>query len=66
MKSTEEWTRTKGKGFPEKDWVIENGILTVLGSSAGDHNSGGDIITKDQYGNFEQSLEFKILTGAKQ
>lgn len=62
--STNEWTGTKGNGFPEKGWVIENGILTVLGSSGGDHTSGGDIITKDQYGNFELSLEFKIPTGA--
>lgn len=63
-KSTDAWTGTKGKGFPEKGWVVEKGILTVLGSSGGDHSSGGDIITKDQYGNFELSLEFKIPTGA--
>ncbi|MDO1451251.1 DUF1080 domain-containing protein [Rhodocytophaga aerolata] len=63
-KSTEAWTGTKGNGFPEKGWVIENGILTVLGSSVGDHSSGGDIITKDQYGSFELSLEFKIPEGA--
>ncbi len=63
-KSTTAWTGTKGKGFPEKGWVVEDGILTVLGSSGGDHASGGDIITKDQYGNFELSLEFKIPKGA--
>jgi hypothetical protein len=62
--ATNEWTGTKGKGFPEKGWIIEDGILTVLGSHGTDHVSGGDIITKDQYGNFELSLEFKILRGA--
>lgn len=62
--TTNEWTGTKGMGFPEKGWVIEDGILTVLGSSGADHTSGGDIITKDQYGNFKLSLEFKIPKGA--
>lgn len=64
-KSTKEWTGTKGNGFPKSGWVIEDGILTVLGSTGADHHaSGGDIITKDQYGNFELSLEFKIPKGA--
>lgn len=63
--TTNEWTDTKGKGFPEKGWLIEDGILTVLGSSGAGHASGGgDIITKNQYSNFELSLEFKIPRGA--
>src|SRR5688500_9746962 len=44
-KSTDAWTGTKGKGFPEKGWVVENGILTVLGATGDSHASGGDIIT---------------------
>ena len=63
-KSTEAWTGTKGNGFPEKGWTVENGILTVLGNTGDDHASGGDIITKEQYGNFELALEFKIPKGA--
>lgn len=62
--STDKWTGTKGSGFPKSGWVIEDGILTVLGSSGADHASGGDIITKDQYGDFELALEFKIPKGA--
>lgn len=63
-KSTDAWTGTKGNGFPEKGWMVEEGVLTVLGSNGDDHASGGDIITKDQYGDFELSLEFKIPKGA--
>jgi len=63
-KSTTAWTGTKGSGFPEKGWVIENGILTVLGTTGDAHASGGDIITKEQYGNFELALEFQIPKGA--
>jgi hypothetical protein len=63
-KSTAAWTGTKGTGFPEKGWVVKDGILTVLGATGADHASGGDIITKEQYGNFELALEFKIPKGA--
>jgi hypothetical protein len=62
--STEEWTGAKGPGFPAKGWVIKDGMLTVLGAAGGDHASGGDIITKEQYGNFELFLEFQIPPGA--
>jgi hypothetical protein len=56
-----DWTGTKAEGFPDKGWIIEDGVLTFLGAG---HASGGDIITKEQYGNFELSLEFKIPKGA--
>ncbi len=62
--STDAWTGTKGQGFPENGWQIEDGVLTVLGSAGDDHASGGDIITKNQYGDFELSLDFKIPEGA--
>lgn len=62
--TTTEWTGTKGKGFPDEGWVIEDGILTVLGADENGHGRGGDIITKDRYGSFELSLEFKIPKGA--
>lgn len=62
--TTNEWTGTKGKGFPETGWLIKDGILTVLGSDGTRHTRGGDIITKDKYGNFELSFEFNIPKGA--
>ena len=63
-KSMDAWTDTEGNGFPEKGWVIEDGVLTVLGSAEGEHTGGGDIITKEQYGNFELSVDFNIPKGA--
>ena len=62
--STNEWTGTKGNGFPEHGWVVEDGVLTVLGNDGSGHGRGGDIITKDKYGSFELSLEFSIPEGA--
>ena len=53
------WKSVKGETFPDKGWIIENGILTILKSGG-----GGDIVTVEQYGNFELSLEFKLTAGA--
>lgn len=57
------WTGTHQEGFPEKGWKIEEGTLSME-PDTNDHSSGGDIITIDQYNNFELSLEFKIPEGA--
>ena len=51
---------SKGKAFPEKGWVIENGVLT-LDPTAG---TPGDIITEAEFSDFELSLEFRITRGA--
>ena len=45
--------------FPEKGWVIENGVLTS--DPAG---RAGDIITEEEFSDFELTLEFKITKGA--
>jgi len=58
-KTTEGWRGVHKKSFPEKGWVIEEGALTVLKSEG-----GGDIVTVDEYSNFELILDFKITEGA--
>ena len=45
--------------FPEKGWVIENGVLTS--DPAG---RAGDIITIEEFSDFELSIDFKITKGA--
>lgn len=50
--------------FPETGWIIEDGALKVEGSGRGEAGGGGgDIITKNKYGNFELSLEWKVSEG---
>ena len=46
------WHAYKGGGAP-KGWAVENGELTRVGA-------GGDIVTDDQFGNFELALEWKV------
>lgn len=41
-------------------WIIDNGTMLALGQG-GDH--GNDIITEEQYENFELSLDWKTSTG---
>ncbi len=63
-KSTDGWRSARSMDFPDKGWVIENGILTVLETGGDESRAGGDIITKDKFSNFELKLEFKITKGA--
>jgi len=58
------WRGAHKEAFPESGWVIENGCLKVLASGGGESKGGGDIVTVDQYGNFDLFFEFMITEGA--
>ena len=62
-KTSEGWRSYGKETFPEKGWVIEDGVLNVQGSGKGEAGGGGDIITTKKYGNFELSLEWKVSEG---
>ncbi|MFO7754503.1 MAG: DUF1080 domain-containing protein, partial [Bacteroidales bacterium] len=50
--------------FPEEGWEIVDGTLHCIGSGQGEAGGkGGDIITREKYGNFELSLEWKVSEG---
>jgi hypothetical protein len=53
--STSAWRGYKAQSLPA-GWTIVDGILTKTGSA-------NDIITKDQFGNFELALDWKIAPG---
>jgi hypothetical protein len=58
-RSTRSWRGYRERGFPAQGWVIEDGCLKVV-----EGGGGGDIITVDQYENFELALEFRVSRGA--
>lgn len=62
-KTTEGWRGARLKGFPEKGWEIEDGVLTVKKSDGGESTNGGDIVTIKKYKNFELLVDFKITEG---
>jgi len=61
--NTDNWRDTKTEEFPEHGWVVEDGILTVLGGTE-DQPGGHDIITKNRYSNFDLELEVRLTEGA--
>ncbi|MGX5817073.1 sialate O-acetylesterase [Chitinophaga lutea] len=49
------WRSIKGDAFPKDGWKVEKGMLTLLPGAR-----GGDIITREQFSDFELSLEYKL------
>jgi len=58
------WRNAYAEAFPESGWKIEDGIITVLASDGTESQNGGDIVTIDEYSNFDLRLQVKITEGA--
>ena len=63
-KTTNGWRGAKLDTFPDRGWVIENGELIVLSSGGAESAAGGDIVTTQDYANFELQVDFKLTPGA--
>ena len=63
-KTSDGWRGARLDHFPEKGWVIDDGILKVMKSGGGESAFGGDIVTKKKYKNFVLKVDFKITEGA--
>jgi hypothetical protein len=63
-KTTNGWRGAYKDTFPEKGWVVEDGTLSILASDGSESASYGDIVTEEEFDNFELSFEFKLTEGA--
>jgi hypothetical protein len=63
-KTTKGWRGAKLDGFPPKGWEIKDGVLSVLSSGGAEARNGGDIVTLEEFSNFELEVDFKISAGA--
>ena len=63
-KTTNGWKGAFTPGFPAKGWKVEKGLLMVESSGGKESTNGGDIITLNDYSDFELSVDFKITQGA--
>ncbi len=63
-KTTAGWRGAKLDKFPPSGWEIKDGVLTVLAAEGKEAAAGGDIVTVDQYENFDLVVEFQITKGA--
>ena len=61
--STKGWRSARSDSFPSKGWEIKDGAINVLPFNGGESANGGDIVTRDQYGAFDLSFEFKYAPG---
>ena len=65
-KTFDGWRKPQSDDFPTQSWKIEDGVLTVdpgLTNGEAESQSGGDIITRDRYSNFELTADFKCSPG---
>jgi len=65
-KTTDGWRSPQSDIFPEKSWRIADGVLTVDSgwtNGEAEAQSGGDIITRKRYANFELVADFKCSPG---
>ncbi len=62
--TTTGWQGALQDHFPETGWEIKDGILSVLATGGAESAAGGDIVTKDNYKDFEFKVDFKLTKGA--
>jgi hypothetical protein len=63
-KSTSGWRGAYRESFPEKGWEVRDGMLIVQASEGREAANGGDIVTVEEYSNFDLSVDFKLTEGA--
>jgi len=55
--------RTYGEASVNSGWIVEDGAIVLDVDASTNSTTGGDLITADQYENFELQLEWKISEG---
>ena len=62
--STKGWRNAHADTFPSKGWLVKDGILSVVESGGAEAAHGGDIVTLEEYGDFELKVDVKLTKGA--
>jgi len=62
--STKGWRGARSDEFPKEGWQIQDGALSVLETGGGESRAGGDIVTVEEFSDFDLRLEFRITPGA--
>ncbi len=63
-KTSTGWKGAYKNTFPDKDWKVTNGTITVFESAGKEGGRGGDIVTTGEYKAFDLSFEFRLTPGA--
>lgn len=62
-KTTSEWRGFRRSSFPQQCWTVAQEMLTRVKSEGDQGKDCGDIITVEQYDNFDLKLEWKVEPG---
>ncbi len=62
--TTQGWRGAYADTFPARGWEVRGGMLIVQASGGGEAAFGGDIVTVDEYSNFELKVDFRLTKGA--
>ena len=63
-KTTTGWRLANYDTFPTVGWAIQDGVLKVLGTKKDSTIKSGDIVTEQEFSNFELEMDFKLSPGA--
>lgn len=62
-KTTKGWRGVYMDHFPDSGWVVKDKMLIHKSSQGKESASGGDIVTEEEFTNFELELDFRISKG---
>lgn len=58
------WVGVGKNSFPDKGWIIKDGLLSISQAEGRAEQTGGDIVSTEKYSAFDLSFDFKIAKGA--
>lgn len=63
-KTTTGWRGAYSQTFPSQGWTTNDGLLTISKSDGSESHTFGDIVTTDEYSDFDLTFDFRLTEGA--
>lgn len=58
------WRSADSEDFPDEGWSIEDGILSIREAGTFELRAGGDLFSRERFGDFVFDFEFRLSEGA--
>ncbi|CCH01804.1 protein of unknown function DUF1080 [Fibrella aestuarina BUZ 2] len=63
-KTTKGWRGAYKESFPQRGWSVNDGTLSIQKTDGSESTNFGDIVTTDEYSQFDLRFDFKLSEGA--
>lgn len=63
-KTSAGWIGAYKETFPEKGWIVQDGVLTIQKSDGSEATTYGDIVSTELFSAFDLAFDFKLTEGA--